>query len=108
MESVTLKVTRSFSLDGVMVKPGELVELNKTEGENLLARGRVEPLTSDEVDGIAAPTRKGLDMALASLPGDHTDADYVVRGMRGHFGELFTDDDEAAVRELVKPAKVAK
>lgn len=50
-----------------------------------------------------APTREQLDAALAQLPGDYTDADYVVNGMRSHYGELFTDADEAKVRELVKP-----
>jgi len=52
----------------------------------------------------AGPTRAELDSALASLPGTYTDPDYVVRSMRSHFGDLFTDADEATVRDLVKPA----
>jgi hypothetical protein len=50
----------------------------------------------------AALARAELDQALASLPGEYSDAEYVVNGMRGHFGELFTPDDEATVRALVK------
>ncbi len=54
----------------------------------------------------SGPTRAQLDDALAGLPGDHTDPEYVVNGMRRHFGELFTDADEAKIRDLVKaPAK---
>jgi len=52
------------------------------------------------------PTREALDGVLAMLPDGHTDSDYVVRSLRSHFGDLFTDDDEKFVRELVKaPAK---
>lgn len=46
--------------------------------------------------------RAKVDAAIAALPGDYTDPDYVVEGMRAHFGELFTDTDETRVRELVK------
>lgn len=47
-------------------------------------------------------SREVLDAALAELPGNHADPDYVVRGMRNHFGDLFTSEDEAKVRELVR------
>lgn len=51
-------------------------------------------------------TREALDAALASLPGDQKDPEYVVRSMKEYFGDLFTDEDEARVRELViAPAK---
>lgn len=50
------------------------------------------------------PTRENLDAQLATLPGTYTDPDYVVNGMRGHYGPVFTDADETRVRELVKPA----
>lgn len=46
-------------------------------------------------------TREELDAALATLPDDYTDPDYVVKAMRSHFGDLFTEADEAKVRELV-------
>lgn len=66
--------------------PTELAEAAKS----------LDALESDEV------TRADLDAALAELPDDHTDPDYVVDGMRVHFGDLFTEADEAKVRELVK------
>lgn len=52
------------------------------------------------------PTRKQLDEAIAALPGEQTDPDYVVGAMRSHFGDLFTAGDEMMVREAVvaKPA----
>ncbi len=50
----------------------------------------------------ADPTRQELDTALAALPGENTDPEYVVRAMRAHFGALFTDADEATVRAAVK------
>ena len=45
--------------------------------------------------------RAELDAALDGLPGDQNNQDYVVGAMRSHFGDLFTADDEAKVRELV-------
>lgn len=47
--------------------------------------------------------RMHLDHALAQLPGDQTDPEYVVRMMRSFYGDLFTDADELLVRDLVKP-----
>lgn len=57
----------------------------------------------EEQDGRTPVTREALDATLATLPGDQTDPDYVVSSMRGYFGDLFTPDDEARVRDLVKP-----
>ncbi|MBP2091688.1 MULTISPECIES: hypothetical protein [Pseudomonas] len=55
--------------------------------------------------GVDDPrSREALDAALAALPGDQTDPDYVVGGMRSHFGDVFTQEDEARVREMVKVA----
>jgi len=51
--------------------------------------------------GAPPVTREELDKAIATLPGEQTDSDYVVNAMRGHFGELFTADDESKIRELV-------
>lgn len=48
-----------------------------------------------------AVTREVLDSALAELPGDQTNPDYVVAAMRQHFGELFTEADEALIRTKV-------
>ena len=47
--------------------------------------------------------REELDEALAQLPGEYDDPEYVVEGMRSHFGGTFTAEDEKRVRELVKP-----
>lgn len=52
---------------------------------------------------VEQPTRAELDEVLRTLPGEYKDADYVVNGLRAHFGDLFTTDDEAKVRELIKP-----
>lgn len=54
-----------------------------------------------KVVGEVKVDRSKLDEALAALPGIHTDPDYVVSGMRSFFGEVFTIEDEAKVRELV-------
>lgn len=80
--------------------------------------GAGEGTGTSEGSGGPAPSRAGLDAALAVLPAEYTDANYVVTQMRGHFGDLFTDADEAKVRELVvakeppapkvKPAAEAK
>ncbi|WP_373379899.1 HeH/LEM domain-containing protein [Cupriavidus nantongensis] len=51
-----------------------------------------------------SPTRADLEEALSRLPDDYNDPDFVVNGMRRHFGDVFTDADKARVRELVKPA----
>ena len=42
-----------------------------------------------------------LVAAIAELPGDYTDADFVVSGMRGYFAEVFTDEHEAQIRAVV-------
>lgn len=46
-----------------------------------------------------------LRQVLSVLPGDHDDPDYVVSGMRGHFGALITAEVEAKIRELVPNKK---
>ncbi|QHJ00110.1 hypothetical protein GT347_20280 [Xylophilus rhododendri] len=78
-----------------MYRGGQRAEVN----ENSI--GIMSGLGWAETDGPAAPTRAELDVALAALPGNYTDPEYVVKGMRQHFGELFTGEDEAKVRELV-------
>ncbi|WP_055134588.1 HeH/LEM domain-containing protein [Pseudomonas mediterranea] len=61
---------------------------------------RFQP-TGAQIETIS-PTREELDSALSALPGDHTNPEYVIKHMRTHFGELFTDGDESLVRERVK------
>lgn len=60
-------------------------------------------LKSDQVKNEVQPTatREQLDKAIAELPGDQTNPDYVVGAMRDFFKDVFTDDDEAKIRELV-------
>lgn len=57
----------------------------------------------------AATSREDLDAAIAKLPGEYTNADYVVNGMRSHFGSVFTDIDEKRIRDVVvaRPAKAS-
>lgn len=59
--------------------------------------------TKEELADERTRQRAELDAAINALPGDYNDADYVVEGMRQHFGDLFTAADEALVRERVKP-----
>ena len=59
----------------------------------------VEPDAPDPMHG--KPTRKDLDDALAKLPDDQTDPDYVVASMKQHWGDVFTDADEKTVRSKV-------
>lgn len=55
------------------------------------------------LDGSASPVKRAeLEEQLNMLPGNHTDPEYVVNGMRGFYGDLFTPEDEKLVRELVK------
>lgn len=75
---------RVFSYYGVMT--AEKAELHALKGEQR-----------------HGPARADLDAALSKLPDGNTDADYVVRAMGAHFGDLFTAADEAKVRDLVKP-----
>lgn len=113
MEKFPLKITSAVAIEGVIHKAESVVHVVESVARELLRRGKavvhaaaeavehaaevVEDATDDE-----QPTRSELDEALAALPDDHTDPEYVVNGMRSHFGDLFTADDEAKVRELVK------
>lgn len=63
------------------------------------------PAEHEDPAGGASAGREALDAAINTLPGGNTDPDYVVRAMRSHFGDVFTDDDESRVRELVRPRK---
>lgn len=66
------------------------------------SRTNPEPLGVAKAPPDEPMTRASVDAALAALPADYKDPDFVVTGMRSHFGALFTDADEAKVRELVK------
>lgn len=72
------------------------------EAEAELAELKAEKAEKAEKAGArTAPTRADLDAAIAGLPGDQVDPDYVVTAMRSHFGDLFTAGDELMVREAV-------
>ena len=71
------------------------------------------PTTSEQVivapPVVTPPARADLDRALSELPGENSDPEYVIKGMRSHFGELFTDADEMTVRDLFAlPAATSK
>lgn len=116
MKTYTLKLTAAIALAGAIVKAGSLVDVDEPVAKNLLHRGKARVATTEDLTAAGrevaadtdadtdAPTREQLDAALAALPGEYKDADYVVNQMRAHWGDVFTDADEAKVRELVKTA----
>lgn len=89
-------------------RAGTVAQMDSHRGAQLVAAGAADqigedgkPVAKARQQKAPAVDRAALDAALAELPGDHTDPDYVVRGMRSHFLDLFTEDDERTVRELV-------
>lgn len=69
--------------------------------------GAVDQAAAMSSATVAAPpamTRAHVEKALAGLPGDNTNPDYVVNAMRSFFGGLFTAEDEATVRSKVRTA----
>jgi hypothetical protein len=84
-------LTRVFSFYGAL--PSDQVDAYYS--------GNAHVETDELLAGDEAKTRENLDKALAALPGEYTDPEFVVSGMREFFGDLFTDADEARVRELV-------
>ena len=85
-----------------VTKHGEYLEVHPVAYAQHEALGWVKCARQEQAAPVPVIDRPTLEAALAMLPGEYTDADYVIRGMRMHFGELFTADDEAKVRELVK------
>ncbi|WP_423192974.1 hypothetical protein [Cupriavidus sp. H18C2] len=81
-------------------RAGAVVQLDSSRAQHFIDTGAAVLVKEDEYRSTVA--RAELDKALASLPGENDDPDYVVGAMRSHFKGLFTDDDEAKVRELVK------
>ncbi|MDQ0082938.1 hypothetical protein J2W35_003297 [Variovorax boronicumulans] len=81
---------------------GQEYPADDPEALRCIARGIAEEVDVPD-EQPAGPTRTDLDAALQALPDGNTDPDYVVGAMRTFFGDLFTDDDEALVRDLVKP-----
>ena len=103
---------KSIAINGHEFVDGEMTFQGSADQASTLERvfGYYGVMTAEKAELHAlkagqepAHARKALDEALAKLPDGNTDADYVVRAMGAHFGELFTSADEAKVRELVKP-----
>ncbi|MEN7529334.1 hypothetical protein [Cupriavidus sp. DL-D2] len=79
---------------------GTVVQMDSSRGQHFIDTGAAVLVKED--DHRSAAARAELDKALAELPGENDDPEYVVGAMRSHFKGLFTDEDEAKVRELVK------
>lgn len=114
-QGIFLVLLAAVGLDGALCAAGSLVEVTDTEARNLLHRGKARLATAEDMpaqpadeDEAKGPTREDLAQALAALPGEQTDPDYVVSAMLAHFGELFTADDEKQVRKLVKKPAATK
>lgn len=85
-------------------RAGTIAQMDSSRGQFFIDSGSAVQVKDGEVtaaDEKPVLVRANLDSALADLPGENTDPDYVVRKMRDFFGALFTDSDEAKVRELV-------
>lgn len=93
-------VDGEFTFAGSDGQVATLARVFEFYGAVTAEKAELEQLRGEQRPPMA---RKALDEALAQLPGSNTDADYVVQAMGTHFGDLFTSDDEAKVRELVKP-----
>ncbi len=81
-------------------RAGTVAQMDSSRGQQLIDAGAADRV-AENGDAPRADPRAALDAALESLPGENTDPDYVVRAMRSHFGAVFTDADEARVREVV-------
>lgn len=86
---------------GIRFAAGQDYPADDAEAIRCIARGIAHEVEVPD-EQPASPTRADLDAALLALPDGNTDADYVVRAMRSFFGDLFTEDDEVRVRDLVK------
>ncbi|WP_137923947.1 hypothetical protein [Cupriavidus sp. 2SB] len=80
-------------------RAGAVVQLDSSRAQHFIDTGAAVLVKED--DHRSAVARAELDKALASIPHDETDADYLVGAMRAHFKGAFTDADEAKVREAV-------
>ena len=83
---------------------GTVAQMDSSRGQHFIDTGSAVALKEDgsEAEEAKPITRAMLDAALAELPGGNDDPEYVVRAMRSHFADLFTDEDEAAVRKAFK------
>lgn len=86
-------------------RAGTVVQLDSSRAQHFIDTGAAVLVKDDHLSAVA---RAALDKALASIPGDETDADHLVGAMRAHFKGLFTDADEAKVREVVNANAAAE
>ena len=97
-DTITVRCTAAFALGGAIVRPGDIVELAKSEAANLLHRGRVEvvdesaPATSEVA---AEPSRKKPGRKPKPKPADAANDDAgesAADGDAGEVGEGEADD----------------
>lgn len=104
----TITMLRACLVGGLHTAVGTVLavgtDVSERDAQQLLTMKRAEAGGTPKAKRQKAdkPTRADLDAALATLPGEEKDPDYVVRAMRSHFGAVFTEADEAKVRDLVK------
>ena len=80
-------------------RAGTVVQLDSSRAQHFIDTGAAVLVKDDDHRSTVA--RAELDKALASIPRDETDADYLVGAMRAHFKDVFTGADEAKVRAAV-------
>lgn len=81
-------------------RAGTVAQMDSSRGQQLIDAGAADRM-AENGEAPRDNLRAELDAALASLPGENSDPEYVVRAMRSHFGAVFTDADETRVREVV-------
>ena len=85
-------------------RAGLVALMDSKRGQQLVSEGAAVQVNEDGSEfgeSAQAAPRAQLNAALVALPGEYTDPDFVVAGMRSHFGEVFTYADEKLVRALV-------
>lgn len=88
-------------------RAGLIARMDSSRGQQLIDTGSADAVPEGATGAGFANARTALDIALRELPGGNDDPDYVARAMRNHFGAVFTDADEAKVREVVLAPQVA-
>lgn len=82
-------------------RAGMTARMDSSRGQQLIDAGSADAVPEGATGAALENARTALDIALRELPGGNDDPDYVARAMRSHFGAVFTDADEAKVREVV-------
>lgn len=82
-------------------RAGMTARMDSSRGQQLIDAGSADAVPEGVTGAALENARTALDIALRELPGGNDDPDYVARAMRNHFGAVFTDADEAKVREVV-------